>query len=962
MRSLRIKKVASVAAGAAMILGAVAPGFAVKYVTPQEQVKSFLEQARQNITDVQVVVGSKAAVADGVAAARIAAELANLAYVKAGEDQTIVPTYTGGTVTNKAVKVEVTGSTTGYEPTETTEYKFWSSSAGADFNAEASSQTSSNIEVTPEILPDVLSEKIIKYKDNSTGNTKEVKYRELVKIVTPDVVYEEDDDSHGLYVELDRGDIQYILDFTANGNGLPTDKSVYKDQEAPEIDILGHKYLIDLDELEDGNFVLYSGEDYTFTNSAEYQTDDGYTVKVQVIEPTVNELAVEVTVTDPNGNTEGPETLEKGDGEDFFDGKVSVYVKSVAYDRINNQYRATVRIGAGKIEFNEDELFPFDDSWYVKDVQFSSGNDYLQKIIIAYGNPDAEDYFAQGDFSNAPDEALKQGEIIYGPKNADGNSLFYFDLAGLGKSSSVDLTEVEISGYNDDEDAVLRVKWVDRDGKENYLNLNKAEEFTYYSDTTASAVGSISAGTYFTVQQGGAGNTEDPVLYKVYKVDDNTAKLIGSDGTSISITTCTDVSSVFGGSIKATWDNANSEIDFYTTTTNPCDTAATVNIYDPVKLDSDTPYTVIEDESDNVAKVVEYKKIEKDNDEYTPVFEIAGEEVEGTTITGTDTFSKFQVYSPAIGNYITCYVGIDYTNRAVYLGGCDLVPDAVGVGIYSKFDNTPITMDLTHVATESDDDGTLEAGETAPYVTISGGNLNTDITVVYDASGDYGVKTDLTYNTNANGAKTDEEGTGIAVYYDIDNSASKFKELADQTIDDKDEDQYKYHITGESIEVEASGKDVTLTIPEEKRDAVLEITGVAPATENETEAETGIQTVSEGATVGGVKINEIVCEVAPVEVQNVTCPAAQQVVQINANNFVVYDKDATATYKIVVGSPLVNSLAAGFGEDILSQLQGAEGSSIIAVKGNNLLVAGFTGEDTLAAAQELVNLLEQLRA
>ena len=66
------------------------------------------------------------------------------------------------------------------------------------------------------------------------------------------------------------------------------------------------------------------------------------------------------------------------------------------------------------------------------------------------------------------------------------------------------------------------------------------------------------------------------------------------------------------------------------------------------------------------------------------------------------------------------------------------------------------------------------------------------------------------------------------------------------------------------------------------------------------------------------------------------------------------DTGATATYKIVVGGPWVNTIAAGMtAADMITEI----GAQYVYAEGNNLLVAGYSATDTTNAADELIALL-----
>ncbi|MFH0713612.1 MAG: S-layer protein [Candidatus Micrarchaeota archaeon] len=104
MKSLNVKKIAAIAAGAALI----GTAFAAAAVTVDEGLGNYVPSLYSNGTpQVQIVLGSAADVSDAIAAGNIAAAIANKAYTTSA---TATPAATTGTTANQTVSVSVTNA------------------------------------------------------------------------------------------------------------------------------------------------------------------------------------------------------------------------------------------------------------------------------------------------------------------------------------------------------------------------------------------------------------------------------------------------------------------------------------------------------------------------------------------------------------------------------------------------------------------------------------------------------------------------------------------------------------------------------------------------------------------------------------------------------------------------------------------------------------------------------------
>jgi hypothetical protein len=80
--------------------------------------------------------------------------------------------------------------------------------------------------------------------------------------------------------------------------------------------------------------------------------------------------------------------------------------------------------------------------------------------------------------------------------------------------------------------------------------------------------------------------------------------------------------------------------------------------------------------------------------------------------------------------------------------------------------------------------------------------------------------------------------------------------------------------------------------------------------------------------------------------------------KVNARPRIVYDSSNPAGDLIVVGGPMANSVAA-----TIADVSGAltkPGDFVVNKYGNKIVVAGYTAEDTISAANELIKAIESL--
>ncbi|MCD6522409.1 MAG: S-layer protein [Candidatus Diapherotrites archaeon] len=404
MKSTTIKKVAAVAAGTAMLAGAV---FAATIPTLE---KSFFWDDNGNV-NVQIVVGSNAAASDAIAAANLAAVIGSKAYVAAGEEVTVEPTVTG------EAKIKVTGTAT--TPSE-----------GTYVDDPANDPIDTGVNNL------ALGEAHGMYKGTLTYNDTDYDYKESVEVKNIKLKYEEDKDHHGIYFENTGGvnKIFYKFDFIKNFP-IPEGKLT----KTAEIRFLGTDYVIN--ELKSDKIVLVKGAKKTLgigQSTDETIGDNTYTVKLvdAAFNEETNKGEATVEVTKPDGTTTKVQ-LDTSSDRDATIGDMYIYLQSVAKSYTPGLGgTATFRIGGEKLTLENAMPYPNNEDWKVKIYTADSGSklDYIKVYLNKnYGKDD------------------KMTEIV-GPEN-------YFTIKYDGTQADrgeIEVDKVKFTGTEDDEKYVIK--------------------------------------------------------------------------------------------------------------------------------------------------------------------------------------------------------------------------------------------------------------------------------------------------------------------------------------------------------------------------------------------------------------------------------------------------------------------------------------------------------------------------
>ncbi len=200
MKGFSIKKIAAVAVGAALVGSALAP------VVSAAQVAKGDIYGNDGTPSVNVVVGSAAAMSDGVWAANIAAKIAEKASV--AKEVTVSGSANGAACTLEDLTVDLTvGGTT----TFSTEYsKKYTKEINSGNEIDANVLTYSNL---PPLYYSTDNVKV-------GGSTSSITIQEKVG-VTADVSFDQSSEIQDLVAKVDASEFYYLVDL---GSGLPLDE------------------------------------------------------------------------------------------------------------------------------------------------------------------------------------------------------------------------------------------------------------------------------------------------------------------------------------------------------------------------------------------------------------------------------------------------------------------------------------------------------------------------------------------------------------------------------------------------------------------------------------------------------------------------------------------------------------------------------------------------------------------
>ncbi len=934
MKGFNIKKLVTIAVGAALVGSAVAPIAAA----------AFTDLTKSDVVDasgspvVDIVVGSRAAVSDVVWAGNIAAKLAQLA--------TKTTAVTGGagaaspTVSDISVTVAVGGTTT------VTGGKtfFTSSGSTSDFNSASLASSEPNFTDQNVTNSNVPALKYYGSKAYTLNNTSYTTTMQEKLNFTVTALYDSSTNK-AIVAKVLQGKLKYLVDL---GSGVPAVEAIggganFADDKNDNVLIpfFGKDYLVKSVSKSSGliELVETSGDkDYKEGDKIESLTDaNGNTYYVKVgpggVDGTTNKVKLDIYDSADNRidggyYSTGDVTFYKN-GQAFLATSLNISAILKASVSQSDVFTATIYVGTSRLLLYDSKGYPYDSSKAADDYDYttaltwSADNNYLTTIAIV--NSSRKVWNAS--------TALKVGASVNYPNNVGSLKIVGFQLPGGSASKSERTTVVTIGStmleYKDTtyeaNHKIPFYKYVGElsdagtstftvDGKTFWTKLSLTDVNVWASDATGGRVNvpdqnkCIGDGNYINGQR---------LNVNTLSASGGTAKF-GPGNTTKNIG---DVIDINGMQLKFSGMSLASSCIYLTADGNVT-----------IKKDSSTGTLVQEiwyaDENAATTAKVALAGASDVTASFTPMVD------ERTDVARVWLFMSDQ-------NFTTQYnkkVGLTFTDTAENYGASvpyylpnstDLPSDLNGGASYN--------VNNYHIAEFKIDE--QDGSET-------GVNL-ADYNVFIDTSTGGAValpNAQLSYYGNEINYNPDGKA-------DSSNPNWKVSENTSQSYPTTAYSDYGTYVV-------LSNHIATFTLPENKPQFELLISGTGTTTTTTGGEELTIAKGTTKSTTSGTTI-----EVKDIN-YTATCAAGsgscapssfEQVVPVGK---LVYTDDSPPAGKvIVVGGHLVNALAKGITEDTLA----AAGDQMAEKLANgDIVVAGFTAADTAAAAQELINALDAL--
>lgn len=1009
MNGLKIRKLAAIVAGGALLGAAVAPMVSAQLTS--DQVKSTVYDSGMSPV-MNVVVGETANILDGVWAGNLVRKMV--------EQAVTTKTFDGTSGGNGSVSVTDLEAVLALGGTVTV-------TGGKTLdNAFLNSVSGTSDEYSQEITQDPLTflrDESITYKYNGSNESIDVKEIVGVKL---DAQFNTDNDVRDLVTNLAAGDVNYTLNL---GSGIPlqaTDSAIVDFEDGSDdnvrIPFFGKTFLVqrvdvsstgapvEVRLIEDkAKQTFVAGESFTMAGVGEY---DGQTLTVTVVSivatgPAAASFQAKFNVTDEAGNLIDTQTVESGsfvefediDGDEVVGG--DIYVDTASVNTGTNEGTVDVLVGTASVRLLNGENYPYsedadadnvDGPYTVTLVGDNADSNRLTQIVISNQEKDDDDDTTSGEIIQTWGNSVFDDDTPFYSKNSalttegqDGTNEFSF-LDGTGALGE-DFFKISFTGFENDEELTHVMVG------SNEVEFRDAQDSTHTipmwwkeDAVTGSAVAGSSEGKKFTfdgsqelwydlnTSSQDFNVTNGTVLNGVVLNMNNTTKVIASDagdtnalsagtvmirGTTYTIVSgsplpaaVTTVTLRADGFIRV----ADSELD------SDVDAADLVN-----GINGSAPNTVTAAGGGMTAA------------QLADVFFYDDAAVSGSTI----GVSTAPMLLPLSGdNYTTAYsyfvseTGSNNTDDGVYFmlyGSSDSTVHTTGNGQSiphgSAMQNS---KQLAFLGTDTAEDGTPDKNFYFPQIddlaqddassTVYSATFQVDENngSTYPARFYIDTQTDQLPNTDDD----DISFPSSDVNYGW-NASSPGANGVTFNMEYEDDDSLEMAWTdfGTKISI-ADHQNVEFWIPENRPQIEYIVSGASTTTEVEggeeitvAEGETG--TFSTGTTVavkditytativGGGTGSTVVTNGAPF---TYTTPAP-----LNGKAMVYTTASVPAGPKIIVGGPLVNALA----QEVADMLN-APGDVVAGVYGTNIIVAGYTAEDTGQAVQDLIDALDAI--
>ncbi|MBM3282272.1 MAG: hypothetical protein FJY86_02950 [Candidatus Diapherotrites archaeon] len=944
--------------------------------------------------NVNIVVGSSAAVSDGVWAGNIARKVVEKAVME--------KVYTGGTgngtavVTDLAAVLSLGGTVT--------------VSGGKMFDNTTIDSVSGQTEYAQAITQDPLSflkDETVSYKFN--GTTTSIDVKETIG-VSLDARFSTDSDVRDLVAEVGAGDINYSLSL---GGGIPTSASANSTTDFEDgtddnirIPFFGKTYLVHKVFQSDSNVVsevkliedkakqtFVAGESFNVQGKGDYagQTLTVTVVSVVATGPAATAYQAKFNLTDEAGNVIDTQTVESGNDVEFEDSEGdevvsgTIYLDSASVNTGTNEGTVDVLVGTSSLRLLDGENYPYDeqidtdnvDGPYTVTLNETASANRLTSIVIANQEKDEGDDSTSGEIvdtwgfsvfdddmplyskNNALTDAGKDGDYSF--NFLDGTGALgedFFTISFNGLENDEELTYIQIGNnevtFRDAQDSTHTVPmwWVESEVGNPAAAGNDGKKFTF-DGTQELWYDMNTSSTDFNVANGSILNGVSVVLTTnaaniTLKTDGGTVDVNSQATTPVTINGITYTAArASAAGVQLTADGyirfADSELTTSVSSSDLLQGLAGANNVTGTQFDNVFFYDDSNATNGRVSASTGPVLLPLSGDNYNVAYSFFVSEASTSSVTKG-------VYFMLAGN--------PGPSQHTSSTSVQRIPNG------SSIQNS---KNLAFLGTDTGEDGTVDVNYYFPQIDDLGQDDSS--TTIYNSV--FGV---------------DENGTSsysARVY--IDNKSDQISNTDDTDIsvptsdvnygwggfgmngvtfnleyEDSDSLEMAWTDWGTKISI-ADNETAEFWIPENRPSVEFVVTGASSTTTVEDgeemtieEGETGTFTTGTQVTVKDITYTATVSDGSTVVTSGsgftYTTPAA-----LNGKAQVYTDAQSVAGPKIVVGGPAVNALATE-----VADMLNAAGDKVAGVYGSNIIVAGYTAADTGAAAQELISALDAI--